>query len=317
MMIRQAQPRHGFTLIELLVVIAIIAVLIGLLVPAVQKVREASARTQCQNNLKQMGLACHLYHGAAKMFPTGTVDQISGDIAYRDRRNWLHFILPYMEQDAIYNQMTAWLASGQGRMWSDAPNRQTVIAGYICPSDPHSPKTVTSHTESDQQGFHSNYVACSGSTPFNPNNNLGRQLNGIFYYRSATRLADISDGSSNTLLTSEILVSPDDQNTALLGHGHDVRGRMWNPANQGSILFSTQYPPNAQQPDALQYCQTIPAAPCLTTTTNIVLYARSMHTGGVNAGLADGSVRFLANTVDPATYLGLGTRAGGEALGDF
>jgi prepilin-type N-terminal cleavage/methylation domain-containing protein/prepilin-type processing-associated H-X9-DG protein len=316
-MIGQPRQRSAFTLIELLVVIAIIAVLIGLLVPAVQKVRAAGDRISCANNLKQMGLACHDYLGVSRSFPTGTVDQISGDIAYRDRRNWLHFILPYMEQEPIYNQMVAWLATGQGRMWSDAPNRQTVIATYICPADPHSPKTVTSHTESDQQGFHSNYVACSGSTVFNPNNNLGRQLNGIFYYQSATRLAEITDGTANTLLTSEILVSPDDQNTSLLGHGHDVRGRMWNPANQGSILFSTQFPPNTTMPDALQYCQTIPTAPCVTATTNIVLYARSAHSGGVNAGMADGSVRFIGNGVDPTTYLNLGTRAGGEVPGDF
>ena len=304
--------RRAFTLIELLVVIAIIAVLIGLLLPAVQKVRAAAARAQCQNNLKQLGLACHNYQSANNVFPTGTVDQISRDIAYRDRRNWLHFVLPYLEQDAIYTQMMAWLASGQGHMWSDAPNRQTVIPTYICPSDPHSPKTVTSHTESDQQGFHSNYVGCSGSTPFNPANSLGSQLNGIFYYKSSTRPTDITDGTSNTLLTSELLVSPDDQDTGLLGHGHDVRGRMWNPANQGSILFSTQYPPNTQAPDALQYCQTIPTAPCITTTTAIVLYARSTHSGGVNAGMADGSVRFISNNVDPTAYLNLGTRAGGE-----
>ena len=97
--------RNGFTLIELLVVIAIIAVLIGLLLPAVQKVRAAAARAQCQNNLKQLGLACHNYQSANNVFPTGTVDQISRDIAYRDRRNWLHFVLPYLEQDAMTRRL--------------------------------------------------------------------------------------------------------------------------------------------------------------------------------------------------------------------
>jgi len=205
------QSRSAFTLIELLVVIAIIGVLIGLLLPAVQKVREAAARTKCDNNLRQIGLALHAYHDANQVLPQGTVDQISGDIAHPDRRNWLHFILPHVEQQAIYDQMMAFLPSGQP-FWSNAPNRQVVIPLYVCPADPNSPKTKTSTTEGDQQGFHSNYVACAGSTAFNAggSSDLGDHCNGIFYYQSKVRLTAITDGTSNTLLTSEILVSPDD-----------------------------------------------------------------------------------------------------------
>src|ERR1700737_3517525 len=97
------KSRRAFPLIELLVVIAIIACVLVLLLPAVQKVREAAARIRCQNNLKQLGLACHSYHDGNGTLPTGTVDQISGDIANSDRRNWLFFVLPYMEQTILYN----------------------------------------------------------------------------------------------------------------------------------------------------------------------------------------------------------------------
>jgi prepilin-type processing-associated H-X9-DG protein len=307
-------------LIELLVVIAIIAILIGLLLPAVQKVREAAARTRCQNNLKQIGLAAHNYHDTNRCLPTGSSDQISGDVADGKRTNWLFFILPYMEQSALYNNYYAWVQAGGTQPWWNEPNRMLVIPTYYCPSDPHSPKTKTHEDRGpgSDQGFHSNYVGCAGSTSFNPGGSLGNNLNGIFYYASATSLMDIKDGTSNTLLTSEILVVPDDSSSPA---GHDVRGRMWNPANQGAILFTTLYPPNSVTvPDRLQYCQKgVVQAPCTATTTDIMLLARSLHTGGVNAGLADGSVRFVSNSINPtATWQPLGTRAGGEVIGsDF
>jgi prepilin-type N-terminal cleavage/methylation domain-containing protein/prepilin-type processing-associated H-X9-DG protein len=306
--------RLAFTLIELLVVIAIIAILIGLLLPAVQKVREAANRMKCSNNLRQLSLACHQYHDAYGALPTGTVDQISGDIAYNDRRNWLFFVLPYMEQTALYNNYYSWVAGGGVRPWWYEPNRMLVIPTYYCPSDSNSPKTRT-HEDlgpGSDQGFHSNYVGCSGSTAFNPGGSRGGDLNGIFYYQSSTRLPEITDGTSNTLLISEILVAPDDN-----PGGHDVRGRMWNPANQGSILFSTFHPPNTSAPDALQYCQPIRSAPCTATTTNINLSARSVHAGGVNVGMADGSTRFVTNGIAPATWQSLGTRAAGDLAGDF
>ena len=112
---KRARSRTGFTLIELLVVIAIIAILIALLVPAVQKVREAAARTHCQSNLKQIALGLHNYHDAQKHLPPGSVDgPFGGDVWAHDRSNWLHFALPYVEQQAIWDQTQAWLASMPG-----------------------------------------------------------------------------------------------------------------------------------------------------------------------------------------------------------
>jgi prepilin-type N-terminal cleavage/methylation domain-containing protein/prepilin-type processing-associated H-X9-DG protein len=309
--------RRAFTLVELLVVIVIIGILMALLLPAVQGARESARRATCISNLKQLGVACHNFHDAQKTFPLGTIDQISGDDANSDRRNWIFYLLPYIEQKDFYTDWFAWVAAGGSAPWWYEPDRMQIIPILNCPSDPNSPKTKT-HEDlgpGSDQGFHSNYVGCSGSTPFNPGGALGDTLNGIFIYRIATPISGITDGTSHTILTSEILVSPDDADVGTMGYGHDVRGRIWNPASQGAILFSTEWPPNTQVADTLQYCQnSVALAPCLSSTTNIVLYARSNHLGGVNVGFADGSIHFISNAVDPATFMALGTRASADSI---
>lgn len=185
-------------------------------------------------------------------------------------------------------------------MCHGCPTRFLVVPTYGCPSDPNSKRTLT--VVSDPQGFHSNYVACAGNSYFG----TGDGLNGIFYWKSKTLLRHITDGTSNTLMVSEINISQDIA-------GHDVRGRMYNPARQGSILFSTlNTPNNGGAPDRLQYCQTIPDAPCTATTSNLILSARSHHRGIVNAAFADGSVRSLTDDINAGVYLGMGTRDGGE-----
>jgi prepilin-type N-terminal cleavage/methylation domain-containing protein len=302
--------RGGFTLLELLVVIAVLGVLIGLLLPAVQKVREAAKRLKCQNSLRQIGLAVYQYHDANGVLPTGAWNPFGPDsIEIRDRRMWIQQILPYVEQQAIYDRYLAWADSGQGYMWWDEPDRKVILALFVCPSDPHSPKTIAF----EDQGFHGNYVLCAGSTAFtDPMTDPpdGTKLNGLFYAYSRTRLEEITDGTSNTLMGSELNVSPDVD-------GHDVRGRYWNNAHQGGTLFSTHYPPNTPVPDRLQYCQPIPRAPCTKTTTDIVLSARSYHAGLVNALLADGAVRTISDSVNATTYKNLGSRGGGEVPEDY
>ena len=311
---RPHPARRGFTLIELLVVIAIIGVLIGLLLPAVQKVREAANRMKCGNNLKQLALGLHSYHDTHNVFPYGTINFVGADSGETDRRNWaMTHVLPYIEQDALYRGVEAYLAAG-GTYTTYYPLNYTVIATFMCPSDPASPKTLTGGPGStNQQGFHSNYVACAGSTQFNPSDgsNGGNNLNGIFYTLSQTRMTDIADGTSNTLLLSELILSPD-INT------HDVRGRLYNTAAQGSLMFSTLYQPNSSVSDRLQWCQSLlPQAPCISTAAGVNLSARSYHPGGVNTALADGSIHFISNNVDFATWQALGTRATGELLSDY
>jgi prepilin-type N-terminal cleavage/methylation domain-containing protein/prepilin-type processing-associated H-X9-DG protein len=311
----------GFTLIELLVVTAIIAVLLGLLLPAVQKVREAASRVTCANNLKQLAVALHNYHNSFGRFPPGQYNSIGQDAPapryYYNRGCFLHKLLPYVEQEALYTQLDSWVNSQTG--WyvicDNAPLsfRQAIIPSYYCPSDPISPKihTVTSYS---QQGFHVNYVGCAGSTVFNPvSDPNGHSLNGMFYPFSATRFTDVSDGTSNTLMLGEIIVVPDIDDPPQ----HDVRGRYHN-TSQGNTLFSTLYPPNTPVGDRSPYCNSFPRAPCQELSrTNVVQSARSYHPGGVNFALADGSVRFLSDNVAATTYLAFGTRAGHELVGDY
>lgn len=301
---------RGFTLIELLVVIAIIAVLIAMLLPAVQKVRESAARSQCQNNLKQLSLGLHNFHDANKKFPLGSSIPFGLDPATDiDRRSWaMTYVLPYVEQRELASSVDVYVNAGNTLVYY--PGNKTVLSIFMCPTDPLNPKTLTGGPGStNQQGFHGNYVANAGSTDFNSSSGApaGDDLNGIFFWKSRVKLKDVTDGTSTTLLLSELILTTDVTS-------HDVRGRLYNPARQGGMLFSTQYPPNTTVSDRLEWCQSEPMAPCISTWSQINISARSYHRYGVNAALADGSVRFFGNDIAPPTWLAMGTRRGEETV---
>jgi len=313
---RHRVRRVAFTLIELLVVIAIIAILIGLLLPAVQKVREAAARLKCQSNMKQLGIALHNYNDSNGSLPPGQWNGFYSNDAPWIRGCWVQPLLPFIEQEPLYNLWMQYQAVNGG--WAlVVPNKDTVISTLICPSDPYSPKTQTrdgnavmvtptagAATVSQVQGLHVNYVLCTGSTYYTPS---GLGMNGAFYVKSKSKVGAIPDGTSNTVFGSEIRVSPDVT-------ANDLRGRYCN-SWEGNNLFSTLNPPNTTVPDTQSYQgQSIVGAPLQTapSTSQLALYARSGHSGGVNAVMGDGSVRFVSNSISPIVWQAQGTINGGE-----
>ncbi|WP_437185234.1 DUF1559 domain-containing protein [Planctomicrobium sp. SH668] len=322
---RSTKP--GFTLIELLVVIAIIAVLIALLLPAVQQAREAARRSQCKNNLKQIGLALHNYHDVHRVFPFGMMNSISawgpedGALGSSGRISWFPMALPYLEQSALYNLwVTQSVASNTFSAWWQSGNANKVVQTTLCPSDPYAGKQTG-------DGFAGNYQLCAGSRPWGnqanaaftpPLDDLGVTPRGMFYPRSRTAMNHLIDGTTNTLMASEIIIAPDGQDLQPgCSDRRDMRGLYWNAIHMGS-LFQAYRTPNSDAPDIVGWATTsLPNAKGACADSGGITTARSQHVGGVNASLADASVRFISNNIDTATYQSLGTCAGGEVVGEF
>jgi prepilin-type N-terminal cleavage/methylation domain-containing protein/prepilin-type processing-associated H-X9-DG protein len=285
--------RNGFTLIELLVVIAIIAILIALLVPAVQKVREAAARLQCQNNLKQIGLALHNFHGTYKRFPSGIMVAIGGGSGAvlpsscprcsqppipGKWGSWLTWILPYMEQQPLYNQLDL---NGREYGYSLGPNSPgaSVVPTYICPSDYVPLNTIEYGTY--YFGVNS-YFANAGTKAWPVS---VASLNGVMYYNSSKRIGDITDGTSNCLLAGERYSKDAIMSDTDLS---DWRGWAWTNYNSGGDhLGDTSWPINSQ-------------AAVIGTDARKCNFG-SGHTGGANFVLCDGSTRFVTQTISIVT----------------
>src|SRR5262249_53290114 len=310
----------GFTLIELLGVIAIIAVLIGLLVPAVQKVREAAARAQCQNNLKQIALAAHNYHDGHKQFSVGA--RLPVLVAGRPTMGtnlWIE-LLPHIEQDNLYKKWDNYDNSKNNQGGLNA-NTAQVIPLLLCPSDPL-PEPVAQLTAANSNtplwswGFYgmSSYGGNAGKRSVqagSPPDFTGMTRDGIFFIDSCVRLLDITDGSSNTLLFGERyhrdpkydLLQP-----VVLPGGSSIGhwGRWAYVANQGAmgnVTLSTPVPINYQVPQ-------VPPAGNASMIWDRACAFGSGHPGGANFAFADGSVRFVRDSIPLLTLQALSTRGG-------
>jgi prepilin-type N-terminal cleavage/methylation domain-containing protein/prepilin-type processing-associated H-X9-DG protein len=312
--LRRARSRTAFTLIELLVVIAIIAILIGLLLPAVQKVREAAARAQCQNNLKQMGLACQNHHDALAKFPVGGVTN-GPCCGTRSLTNWTIEILPFMEQDNLYK---LYVQTEFNESTVNSPVVQKSVKPYNCPSDINAGKLEfpESGPGAGLQYMMSSYRAMSGrgygpageSWWFDdPSSgaNLPRQQRGIVHGTSAQyglgaeSHASITDGSSNTVMLSEYATRTRPRRNSFWGY-------TYTSYNQSSAV-----PQNRTLLNDYDRCV------ALGTDSNPCKRGwGSFHTGGVNAVMGDGSVRFMKTTIDMNVWIAYATIAGGEVITD-
>jgi prepilin-type N-terminal cleavage/methylation domain-containing protein len=319
---------RGFTLVELLVVIAIIGILVAMLLPAVQSAREAARRLQCSTRMREVALAMHQHHNTYKYFPHGTYNYIDGTFytpppygtddgkgntgpgPHRmDRRCWMQDVLPFLEQRSLYDEFKKQMDTGGTALGFQ--KHDTVITVLMCPSDPTSPKlhTFWGGSGTPTQGFSGNVIANAGSDYFRRTQDVDSgNLDGVFFAVSKVRIDDIRDGTTNTALLSELILSPDTDS-------HDIRGRYHNPAH-GGVLFSTRLPPNNMVPDRLNWCANnpVPRAPCIWIETDMFVSVRSYHTGGVNLALADASVRFISDSIEPDLFKAMGSRAGGEII---
>jgi prepilin-type N-terminal cleavage/methylation domain-containing protein/prepilin-type processing-associated H-X9-DG protein len=340
-----SRARRAFTLIELLVVIAIIAILIGLLLPAVQKVREAAARIKCANNLKQLGLALHNYESTYQRLPAAfTANAPTGSPLPPYFFSWSvqAQLNPYLEQTNIFNKMDLNQpiydpAAGYNISTANQYAVQQVVKLFLCPSDQSMPVAYNAY------GLPvlgpTNYAACIGSGA-----NAGRPWNsdGIFMAKTGVRMTDIFDGTSNTVAMSESTLGEDPQ--IINGQLYNVqtaygylssgtpsdsacagaslwnvqfkRGFMWATGELRCGTYNHYYTPNAPIYDCIanDYAPTTPEG---IYTAIGFRAARSKHTGGVNALLGDGSVRFVRDNVDRTVWQQAATRAGNEIPGDF
>ncbi len=288
--------RPAFTLIELLVVIAIIAILIGLLLPAVQKVREAASRMKCQNNLKQIGLALHAYHDTNTRLPPGgsgpnigpfvASPGMTGSISYQV------YVLPYCEQDNVFRQMNTAVNYDQAPNAGVAP---TLIPIYQCPSG-----VVTESTYVTGKTHH--YPGVTGPKGTNPQSGAAYTTNnsshgglshhGVLGPNSRVTLTGITDGTSNTLMVGEL--SWKDANCY----------RPWTRGWDSDAMASSKNVINAL--NAVPYNGS--------NNFNDVSFG-SQHSGGANFLLADGSVRFVQQSIDLNAFRAASSRDGGETLG--
>lgn len=340
---------RGFTLIELLVVIAIIAILIALLLPAVQQAREAARRTQCKNNMRQIGLAFHNYHDTHSRFPQPAMIglTVSSGLIIQSGSSWCTMLLPYIEQANVYNLYNSNLSPYNP---INAAAVSTVIPGFICPSTPRTDSTfqmsipggtnlgggfpplgaalnmlggVLDYDTLDGVRANFNAVAYAGQTPAAAREGWGTwsirviDMPAFSSGGKGGKLRDFTDGTSNTILVGEVA-----SRTKLFRKGKEISAPdpealaqaatgsgMWADLFKGDTWISGRLFDGTQTGDG---------GPCAINCSNARTAGMySWHTGGAHVTLADGSARFISENVSAFVLAALITRSGGEVIGEF
>jgi prepilin-type N-terminal cleavage/methylation domain-containing protein/prepilin-type processing-associated H-X9-DG protein len=323
-------PMSAFTLIELLVVIAIIAVLIALLLPAVQAAREAARRAQCVNNLKQLGLAMQNYHDTQGTFPIGRTGTGFTYPFSDNRRTWTFGIFPYMEQTSLANSINYSISFYQPQ---NTTVIQTQVSAFDCPSDPNGsvieePGTASARAKADymvnwgNMHFYQDQIPATMPNPWTTGTafGAGSPMNPVAFLGapfSANRsipIQAITDGTSNTLQVSEVVICLPGTAGGISG---DHRGDIYNDDYNGT-MFMAYTTPNSKIPDQMGYSNFCvypnQGNPPCNANTPVFNAARSKHSGGVNAAMCDGSVRFFKDSINVLTWRSLSTTQGGEVI---
>jgi len=292
--------RHAFTLFELLVVIAIIGLLVALLLPAIQAAREAARRSQCLNNLRQIGVALHLHHDAKGRFPPGHYcDKAGCGNNGGSESTWVTWLLPFLEQEALWDRIDWQHGFGHSPLYNAEIHANTPPV-MLCPSS--AAGRPSAFLDAYTRG---SYAANNGTGPMRESDIYHAPVQrpaGVFYLNSWLNISRILDGTSNTAFVSEL---------RLVDHSQDFRGVLHYP--EGPLYHHNQTP-NSLVPDQIRHahCVNDPWAPCVGTFVAwipryMTMTARSYHPGGVNLLMGDGHVRFVSESVSLGVWQAAGT----------
>ncbi len=333
---------RGFTLIELLVVIAIIAILVAMLLPAVQQVREAARKSQCQDHLHNLAIGLHNYEGAYSVYPPGTVnphattatDLINGQNGAGNAgigAPWIVLMLPQIELKADYDGFVK-IAQEKPEIvdWFGNPTytNQGITVGSVqldimsCPSHPTVDEKLDNGTGMEDLA-RGNYAACYGKGRYGRQDTNDQRIGGLLGNNSKYKVRDATDGVSNIIVLSELKHrTPSTTGPSI----QDTRGT-WAYGVMGANIFSTMNSPNSAVPDGVWGCRNFPleGMPCVqigknahdVANLNLHAAARSYHPGGVQAAMGDGRVVFFSENIDLTVWNALGTRGGGESTGSL
>ncbi len=315
----RSRIRPGFTLVELLVVIAIIGILVSLTLPAVQAAREAARRTECKNNLKQLGLAMQMHHDTSKRLPYmsrlgpgDTKVHPSDPGSWHDDFTWTTALLPFMEQQNLYNSFNMSYA------FSNSVNsgpRQVRVSVFACPSDG---EKENEWGNANWGRLRANYAVNGGNTNYGQTTKAGILMDGApFTFRKGKPFAQIDDGLSNTLMIAEVITIGEEAGSSWPGPMGDIH------IARGGQAFQSWLGPNSKTPDDAVACPPTSKAAlnglpgCNPVAgglhVNQTLAARSKHGVGVQVVLVDGSVHFVANNIDIKIWRAVSTTKGGES----